>query len=219
MTDLTPLTRLGGTLEELSFQAVAGTTIDLASFPHLRKIAGYWDEMRSTFYAPEYLQEVILFDYDGFDLEPLSVQPSLQTIQLKVARNLETLEGIAAFPTLAELSIAARDLHALDAVESVAATLRKLVLEDCRDVGNIQDLSNLTELRFLGINNSGQVSTLQPVSELVLLEQLYAWGSTRIEDGDLSPLLRLPHLREVRMRDRREYRPGLAEIKARLVSA
>jgi hypothetical protein len=54
------------------------------------------------------------------------------------------------------------------------------------------------------------------VGELSLLECLYAWGSTRIEDGDLSPLLRLSHLSEIRMRDRREYRPRLAQVKEQL---
>jgi len=52
--------------------------------------------------------------------------------------------------------------------------------------------------------------------KLTLLECRHAWGSTRVEDGDLSPLLRLSHLSEIRMRDRREYRPTLAEVKEQL---
>lgn len=39
------------------------------------------------------------------------------------------------------------------------------------------------------------------------------------EDADLSPLLQLSHLSEIRMRDRREYRPRLAEVKKHLGSA
>ena len=35
-------------------------------------------------------------------------------------------------------------------------------------------------------------------------------------DGDLSVLLELPRLREIGMRDRREYRPRVSEIEAAL---
>ena len=38
----------------------------------------------------------------------------------------------------------------------------------------------------------------------------------KLEDGDLSPLLRLPRLREIRMRDRRDYRPRLKALETQL---
>jgi hypothetical protein len=217
VTDLEPLSRLGATLEELSFQVAPGTRVDLAGLPHLREVAGAWTEVRDTLYAPAYLQRAVLFDYDEVDLEPLTIQPSLQEIQLKVAPKLETLDGTAGLPTVTELRIAAaRELHDLAAVESAAATLRSLDFEACLDIYEIQPLSRLTELRYLGISDCGPIPSLQPVSELAMLECLYAWGSTRIEDADLSPLLRLSKLSEIRMRDRRQYRPGLAEIKEQL---
>jgi hypothetical protein len=217
VTDLEPLSRLGATLEELSFQASPGTPLDLAGLPHLREIAGAWTEIRDTLNAPAYLQRAVLFDYDEVDLQPLTIQPSLQEIQLKVASTLETLDGIAELPTLSGLRIAAaRELHDLADVESAAATLRSLDFEACLDIHEIQPLSRLTELRYLGISDCGPVPSLHPVGELAMLECLYAWGSTRIEDADLSPLLRLSRLGEIRMRDRRQYRPSLAEIKTQL---
>ena len=217
LTDLAPLSRLGASLEGLSFQAAPGTAVDLAAFPHLREVGAAWDDVRDTLYGPEYLQRVTLLDYDEIDLQPLTVQPALQEIKLKVAPKLETLDGVAGFPTLAELTIqAARELHGLVDVASLAPTLRSLEFEACLDIQDLQAVGGLTELRFLGISDSGSISSLHPVGELALLECLYAWGSTRIEDGDLSPLLRLSHLSEIRMRDRREYRPRLAEVKAQL---
>jgi hypothetical protein len=42
----------------------------------------------------------------------------------------------------------------------------------------------------------------------------YAWGSTRILDGDLSPLARLPRLKQIRMRNRRGYRPAVGDLVA-----
>ncbi len=217
VTDLEPLSRLGTTLEKLSFQTAPGTPVDLAGLPNLREVAGAWTEVRDTLYAPAYLQRAVLFDYDEVDLQPLTIQPSLQHIQLKVALKLETLDGTAGLPTVTELRIAAaRELHDLAAVESAATTLRSLDLEACLDIYDIQPLSRLTELRYLGISDCGPIPSLRPVGELALLECLYAWGRTRIEDADLSPLLRLSHLKEIRMRDRRQYRPSLAEIKEQL---
>ena len=217
VTDLAPLSRLGQTLEELSFQAAPGAAVDLGGLPWLQELAGAWDEVRETLYAPEYLQRLVLFDYDENDLRPLSVQPSLQAIRLKVAPRLEALDGIAAFPALAELAIAgARELGDFAEVSSTAATLRKLDFESCLNVSDIGAMSALTELRDLGISDCGRVQSLRAVGELSLLERLYAWGSTRVEDGDLSPLLRLSHLSEIRMRDRREYRPRLAQVKEQL---
>jgi len=91
ITDLTPLGRLGRTLEDLSFQAAPGTRIDLTTLPRLRALAGAWDEVRDTLYAPEYLNRLVVFDYEAVDLDPLTIQPSLQRIQLKVAGGLRHL--------------------------------------------------------------------------------------------------------------------------------
>ena len=97
-----------------------------------------------------HLQQGVFFDYDEADLQALAVQPSLQEIQLKVAPELETLEGIADLPTVAGLRIAAaRELRTLTAIESTAATLRSLDFESCLDIYDIHPLSALTELRYL----------------------------------------------------------------------
>jgi len=217
ITDLTPLGRLGRTLEDLSFQVASGTPIDLAELPRLRALAGGWDEIRETLHAPEYLSTLVVLDYDDADLDPLTVQPSLQNVQLKVAPKLQTLQGIAGFPTLTSLKIAAaRRLRDLDAASSVGATLRELDLEGCAHVYDVDVLSTLSELRHLGISDCGRIPSIKAVGDLALLEWFYAWGSTRVEDGDLSPLLRLTRLKEIRMRDRREYQPKLAEVKQHL---
>jgi hypothetical protein len=217
LTDLGPLSRLGNTLETLSVQAAPGMAVDLTVFPHLRDVGAVWGEVRDTLYAPEYLQRVTLLDYDEVDLQPLTLQAALQEVKLKTAPKLEALDGVAGLPTLAELTIqAARELHALNDVGSVAPTLRSLEFEACLDIQDLQPVGGLTELRFLGVSDCGGISSLHPVAELALLECLHAWGSTRIQDGDLSPLLRLSRLSEIRMRDRRDYRPTLAEIKEQL---
>lgn len=84
--------------------------------------------------------------------------------------------------------------------------------EKCVRIDAIDDTEPLVGLRFLGVSDCGDVVTLAPVRSLVALEAFYAWGSTRVSDNDLSPLLSLPRLREIRMRDRRTYRPHVADL-------
>lgn len=70
----------------------------------------------------------------------------------------------------------------------------------------------LRELRLLGFSDCGEIESVAPLGALEQLEELYAWGSTWIVDGDLSPLARLPRLKEIRMRDRRGYKPRGADL-------
>jgi len=217
VTDLTSLARLGSTLERLSLQAAPGASLDLALLPHLVSLGADWDVIADTFYAPEYLGKVVIRDYAEADLEALAVQPSLQDIQLKPASKLETLEGAESFPTLTTLKIVeARNLRDIETLGAVAKTLRDLTFESCLDLYEIEAIAALTELRFLGIEDCGRIATINPLAELTRLECLYAWGSTRVEDGDLSPLLQLASLKEIRMRDRREYQPSLEAVKVKL---
>jgi hypothetical protein len=217
VSDLTPLAQLGETLEDLSLQAAPSASLDLATLPHLRALSAYWDVIAGTLYAPEYLSEVVILDYAEGDLEALAVQPSLQDVQLKPAPKLESLEGAERFPTLTALKIVeARKLRDIEALGAVATTLRDLTFESCLDLYEIETLAVLSELRFLGIEDCGRIATIKPLGGLTRLERLYAWGSTRVDDGDLSPLLHLASLKEIRMRDRREYQPSLETVKVKL---
>jgi hypothetical protein len=217
ISDLAPLARLGQTLEELSVEAAPDARVDLAALPHLRTLEAGWDAIRDTLYGPDYLTRLVTFGYRESDLEPLGVQPSLQTIQLETAPRLETLVGIERFPTLTSLRVwVAQQLHDLEPVESVRETLRELELQSCPAINDITPIAALAELRLLGINNCGLIRSIEAVGNLAKLEVLEAWESTRIEDGDLSPLLRLPRLKEIRMRDRRDYRPRLKAVENQL---
>ena len=218
ITDLSPLGRLGRTLEELSVQAAPGTPVDLAGLPRLTSLAAAWDEVDDTLHEPEGLREIVTFDYDEVDLQPLSVQSSLENVTLKAAPRLESLYGVDHF-ALRKLQVAlARELEDIDALAIASQSLREVDFETCLGIYDIESLSELAQLRFLGISDCGRIPSIRPLVTLTQLECLYAWGSTRVEDGDLSPLLHLPRLKEIRMRDRREYRPSVREIADLLAS-
>lgn len=46
------------------------------------------------------------------------------------------------------------------------------------------------------------------------LEEFYLYDTTRFADGDLSPIVELPRREELRMQNRRHYRPTVKAIQA-----
>lgn len=213
ITDLGPIGRLGDSLEALSVQAAPSAQLDLGAVPHVRSVAGEWALIGDTLGEVDALEDVITWRFDEADLHAFRDHVGLQRLTIKEAPHLESLSGITSLPELAVLKVfLARRLSDISDIAELAASLRELELEDCPAIDAIDDVEQLVGLRFLGFSECGDIETLAPVSSLEQLEVLYAWGSTRIVDGDLSPLARLPRLREIRMRDRRGYKPRVADL-------
>jgi internalin A len=91
--------------------------------------------------------------------------------------------------------------------------LEVLAIEGSKQLGEIVTVPTLRRLK---VANCGDIASLAPLRGLDQLEEVFAWESTRVLDGDLGVLLELPRLRAIGMRDRREYRPRVAEIEEAL---
>jgi hypothetical protein len=215
IADLGPLARLADSLEELSVQPAQGAELDLAALPHLRAIVGEWALIRDTLSSVDSLQSVITWRFNEVDLHAFRDHVGLQRLTIKEAPYLESLAGVGDLPELAALGIGlARKLNEISDVVGLASSLQEFNLEACSAISAIDDIEPLANLRLLGFSDCGDIESLAPVAALDELEELYAWGSTRIVDGDLSPLAQLPRLREIRMRDRRAYKPRVADLVA-----
>jgi hypothetical protein len=216
IVELDPIGRLAG-LEELSVQAAADAVLDLGILPGLRSVTGEWALIGRTLSAVAELERVVTWMFAGVDLHAFRDHVVLKTLTIKDAPYLESLSGLGNLPDLAALTIVgAPRLHEIDEVAELSASLRELKFEECERIDAIDDVGPLVGLRFLGISESGDIASLAPIGSLTQLEALYAWGSTRIVDGDLSPLARLPRLKEIRMRNRRGYRPPVGDLMAAL---
>jgi len=164
----------------------------------------------------------------GGSLEDLSVQadprakldlrglPHLRSIAGEWELIRPTLDGVESLQSVITWRFDEADLHASRNHSDVAGltSLRELKFEDCPSIAVLDDVEQLVNLRFLSFSDCGDVASLGPVRGLDSLEEFYAWGSTQIVDGDLSPLPRLPRLREIRMRDRHGYRPRVVDLVA-----
>jgi internalin A len=212
IVDLGPIGRLAG-LEELSVQAAADAVLDLGVLPGLRSVTGEWALIGGTLSAVGELERVVTWMFDDVDLHAFRDHVALKTLTIKDAPCLELLSGLGNLPDLAVLMVVgAPRLHEIDDVAELSASLRELKFEECPRIDAIDDVGPLVGLRFLGISESGDIASLAPVASLAQLEAFYAWGSTRIVDGDLSPLAQLPRLKEIRMRNRRGYKPPVGDL-------
>lgn len=217
LVDLTPVGKLGATLQSLSVQAAPNTRMDLADLPRLRVLAAWWDVVKDTIHQPEALNTVIVMDYDEVSLRPLSAQPALERLILKFAPSLETLDGAEDLSSLTTIRVAgARELHDLSSLATLDGSMIEVDIQACLDLNALDDLSGLHKLRFLGANDCGRLASLTPIASLEKLVVFHGWGTTRIEDNDLSPLVQLPLLSEIRMRDRRDYNPRVSELQKHL---
>jgi hypothetical protein len=214
ITDLEPIARLAPTLEELSVQASNRAELNFTMLPHLRSVAGEWGLIGKTLSELDDLQSVITWRFDEADLHAFRDHVALRRLTIKEAPFLESLSGIGNLAEIEELNILlARRLHDIDDVTELARSLHRFELQTCPAIAAIDDVASLGNLRFFGFSESGDLASLAPMTALAQLEVFYAWGSTRVLDGDLSPLAQLPRLREVRMRDRRGYNPRVAELR------
>jgi hypothetical protein len=215
ITDLEPIARLAPTLEELSVQASERAELDFATLPHVRSVAGEWRLIGPTLNELDDLQSVITWRFDEVDLHAFRDHVALRRLTIKEAPFLESLSGIGNLPDVEELNILlARRLRDIGDVADLTRSLQRLQLQSCPGIAVIDDIASLVNLRFFGFSECGDLASLAPMIALAQLEVFYAWGSTRVLDGDLTPLVQLPRLREIRMRARRTYKPRVAELAA-----
>ena len=154
--------------------------------------------------------------FDEDDLAPLAGLTNLSAISLKDRPRLRSLAGIGELVLLTHLGIfGASRLSDVSELQG-RDVLERLDLQACRGLDTLDDLAGCTGLRTLNVAEGGDLGSVAPLAGLVELEELYAYGSTRFVDGDLSPLARLPRLTELRMQSRRHYRPGVPDLKAAL---
>lgn len=214
-TDLTPLYSLAESLESLTIEVSDGATLDLGRLPLVKSLAAEWPGVRETFSAASSLCSVVLMNYDAPDFVELGSHERLRALTIKVAPRLQSVAGLELFKQLETFALfGAPQLRDVDAL-TAARGLKELQLEDCRLLSDLDFVRCLDGLEFLNVSDCGEIDSLTPLARLAMLRSLHAWGSTRIADGDLTVLLHLPKLRDLRMADRRHYRPQLREVQAR----
>lgn len=213
--DLEPVHSLGATLETLHVQSDPRALIELERLPLLRRLSASWSQIQGSLrFAPK-LQRLFILSYTERDLVPLTVAPELVSVVMKDYPQVQSLDGVEDLPWLAELGIhLAKGLDDISALERARSpVLETLQLTHSRRISDITPIRACSGLSFLDLSEDGDIPSATPLAGLVGLKELYMYGSTKILDGNLTPIASLPNLRDLKLMNRRFYSPPVQEIK------
>ncbi len=215
--DVSPIHALSH-LRSLKVLTYCDTPIDFTRFPQLEEVSLEWREGASSLYDCATLRHVFINNCSAKSLDVFHKLNRLEYLSLKSPR----LEMIGNVPTLQSLSFLgvynAGRLYSLAGVEQFP-NLEMLEIERCRKISNIVPVASLRRLQRLMFANCGDIDSLKPVAELKELREVFFHESTRIVDGDLTPLKSLPHLEDVSFQERRHYNCGWEDLPMRCSAA
>ncbi|TDK25062.1 hypothetical protein E2F46_07805 [Luteimonas aestuarii] len=212
--DLEPIYSLAPTLQLLELTTNPSLTLDLSRLELLTSLGADWAQVKDSIAGARRLRYLFLLRYDRPDISPLSSLSRLVGMTMKDKPRLRSLDGLAELHNIKELSIfSAGQLDDTGALKDVE-TIESLELQSCGRLSSISDISCCLGLKSLNFSECGEIDSLSSIRNLARLETLYLFGTTNIKDGDLTPLLELPRLHELRMQDRRHYNPRVKDIQA-----
>lgn len=185
--DLSPVTRCSG-LVRLRLPGSATPELDLSGLRGLRELEAPWPVVARSLPLMASLDDLVLPEWKGASLSVLGPKPALRKLRLEASRNHVTdMEGAALLPALCELRLYDGRLARSELLAGAAALEDVSLLSAKTDT--IAFVSSLALLQRLELENSGDIASLAPVADHPALREVIVSGSTRIVDGDLSPLL------------------------------
>lgn len=220
ISDIDPIYSLSETLQELHLDVDSRVEVDLRALPKLVSLSADWGQFKSTLEYAIGLERLFATSYAESTLRPVAVLQHLRSLRLKERPKVETLDGLEALRWLSDLAVfSAPQLRNISALaDARSPVLETLELEGCSRVYDVGDVGSCVGLTYLNLSECGDIDSLKPLGSLASLEAFYAYGNTRIANGDLAPLLQLPRLRDFRMQSRRGYSPSVKQIQSVVAS-
>jgi hypothetical protein len=198
--------RLCCNLEELNLNSACRAEVEWGELAHLTHLFTYADRLSGSFVSLESLCALQLYGVSDERIGLTSTLPLLEDLTLISTRmrTVESMEGLG--NRLRSLSI--REASALRDFDSLAnfRKLQRLFLTACRHLSDLAFVSSMPLLETLSVSDCGPVDSLHPLEDCPRLQRLHFYGSTNIQDGDLSVLDRLPVLEGAFFQSRRHYR-------------
>ena len=160
------------------------------------------------------LKALYLRSYKKDDLSELEKLRLLEKLSISNSP-IKNLRGISNLKNLKEIELGLlTKLTLIDGIESLPL-LEKLIIQSCKKIP-FEKIWQLKNLKKLYLSDVGDISTIKQIDNLKNIEEIDIIGMSKIVDGDSSPLLNLPKLRNVRLAHLSHYRPTSLEIEAKV---
>ncbi|MFG2867557.1 hypothetical protein [Streptomyces sp. NPDC048338] len=187
ITDLSPVTRCAD-LERLQLPPSALHALDLSGLTALRDLEAPWSAVAGSLHALTSVENLVIVGWKGASLSALGAKPALRKLRIESMRNHVTdMEGADCLPHLDELRFYDGRLARPELLSGATALTDLSLLSTKTDA--ITFASGLPRLRRLELENNGDIASLTPIAAHPAIDEVTISGSTRVVDGDLSPLL------------------------------
>ncbi|MEU7028332.1 hypothetical protein AB0A60_16775 [Streptomyces sp. NPDC046275] len=183
-------------LERLSLPGTVTRDVDLSGLTRLREAEVPWAAGARSLPVLAGVEDLVVTGWRGEALAVLGAKPVLRKLRIESVRgHVTSMEGAGRLPVLDALRCYDGRLVRAELLTGATA-LTDVSLLSARP-GAIAFVAGLPRLRRLELENSGDIASLGPVASHPALREVILSGTTRVADGDLSPLLANPGLRSV----------------------
>lgn len=195
-------------LKELSYFALEGKTppLDFSRLPRLSTLAlgRVSPHVHRDLGKAQAIRKLALTHPKPDSLAVLGQLTALQDLGMSAAP-IRDLSFSSFTPGLRRLSlVACNSMQSLAGLEN-ARDLVSLTIEQAKSLSDLTSLSHLSKLRALFLKECPSIDSISPLKNLPSLETVGLMQTTNVKDGDLSPLLTLPSLRNASFLNREHY--------------
>lgn len=192
--------------------------IPLSGFATLKTFAGEWSRGLDFEHGCESLRSLTLSKYKAKDLDAFPCIPSLSELEL-MQPSIASLDGIERHLHIEKLQFfRCLQLTSIGAIAGLKdGDLEYIAFRQCKKINDVEALGELSHVKNITLETCGAVDSLKFLLGCQELEGV-GFFETDVLDGDLSPLLQLPHLSFVGMSDKRHFSHTKSEI-IRLLNA
>ena len=203
-TDISAVNQLKG-LRYLDIDLTHVSKVDLSNFRQLELLRIDWFPGAEKLFQCVDLKELAISKCPGKQGSvPFANLSKLRRLWLSCC-GLEEIENFKVMSELESLELLnMAHLQSLHGIEGLT-NLKRLRIESCKNIGDIEPVRGLRNLEFLSVSDCGEIASLDPVRNLTKLHTLQFYESTDIRDGKLDVLDALPKLRVIQFKNRKHY--------------
>lgn len=188
-------------LKELTIQIISAN-LDLLRLPTLKILDSQWDKIFfRNLNSLQNLNYLALGDFEGKYFEQITQLKSLEVLCLN-SIGLKNINGIDNLQDLRCLVLCDFGIQDISGILN-NNKLKLLKFSNCRKLKDISAISNLENLEIVEFDNCKNIESLKGFEKLRNLRQISIWGTSKINDLDLSYI---EHVENVFIQDSRKYK-------------